>query len=565
MEKSNLKLDRLSGFKRRPAPVLLVIMDGYGLRDESKGNCVRLAKTPNIDFLTQWAQERNLYTQLKAHGKAVGMPTDKDMGNSEVGHNAFGAGRYISQGAMLVNEAIESRSIFETPLWKKLTNVNEKNAVHFIGLLSDGNVHSHIYNHLFKLLDELAHIRVKKVRIHTLLDGRDVPSWTAGKYINDLEEKLKELNQEYNVDYRIASGGGRMRVTMDRYESNWKIVERGWNAHVYGKPQKLWFLCYKGRFTTAIEAVKAVEKVVKKEAILKLKKKRNEQHAPSFVIADENNEPVGKIVEGDRVIFFNFRGDRAIQISKAFEDPDFNKFDRGDYKVESVEYGGMLQYDGDLKIPKQFLVSPPQIDKTIGQYLCAEGVTQFACAETHKFGHVTYFWNGNNSGYIDETLETYVEIKSEPSEMIVDHPEMKADEVCYRVIKALESREHQFIRVNFANPDMVGHEGNFKAGIRAVKIVDKSVGRLKEVITKLDGIMIVTSDHGNIEELVGDRRTSHTLNPVPFFIWDPQYNNEYEINNELEVPKLTNVAATLLNFLGFEKPGDYFESLVKFK
>ncbi|NIM11218.1 MAG: 2,3-bisphosphoglycerate-independent phosphoglycerate mutase [Candidatus Aminicenantes bacterium] len=564
MKKSNLKLDRLAGFKRRPAPVLFVIMDGFGLREETSGNCVYLAKTPNIVFLTEWTQERNLYTQLKAHGKAVGMPTDKDMGNSEVGHNALGAGRIFSQGARLVNEAIEDGSIFKTDLWEKLTNLEENNTIHFIGLLSDGNVHSHIYNHLFKLLDELARIRVKKVRIHTLLDGRDVPSWTAAKYINDLEKKLKELNQQFNVDFRIASGGGRMRVTMDRYESCWKIVKRGWNAHVHGKPQKLWFRGYKGRFTTAIEAVKAVEKVVKKEAA-KLKKERNEQHAPSFVIVDEKNEPVGKILEGDRVIFFNFRGDRAIQISKAFEEPVFNKFKRGNYKAGSVEYAGMLQYDGDLKIPKQFLVPPPQIDKTISQYLCAEGITQFACAETHKYGHVTYFWNGNNSGYIDETLETYVEIKSEPSNIIVSHPEMKADEVCDRVIKALESRKHQFIRVNFANPDMVGHEGNLEAGIRAVEIVDKSVGRLKDVITKLDGIMIVTSDHGNIEELVGDRRTSHTLNPVPFFIWDPQYNNEYVINDEVKVPQLANVAATLMNFLGFEKPEDYFESLVKFK
>ncbi len=561
--KIDLKLNRIDSFKKRQGPVLFVIMDGYGLRDEIKGNCVYLAKTPHIDSLVNWAKERNLYTQLKAHGTAVGLPSDKDMGNSEVGHNALGAGRVFSQGAMLVNEAIRNRSIFETSLWKKLIDVNENNTIHFIGLLSDGTVHSHIHQ-LFGLLDELARIKIRKVRIHTLLDGRDVEPWTASKYIAALEEKIKNLNQEYNVDFRIASGGGRMRVTMDRYESDWNVVKRGWDAHVRGIPEVL--EGYPGYFTSAGEAVAAVEVWVKERASVNNKNSNietTEQYAPAFVIVDENNKPVGPIVDGDRVINFNFRGDRAIQISKAFEYPDFDKFERVDFP--SIEYAGMLEYDGDLKLPHQFLVPPPQMDKTIGQYLCAEGVTQFACAETHKFGHVTYFWNGNNSGYIDETLEKYVEIKSAPSETIEDDPEMKADAVSDTVIEALESQNYQFFRVNFANPDMVGHTGNVNAGIRAVEVVDKSVGRLKEVVTKLSGIMIVSSDHGNIEELVGKYKTSHTLNPVPFFIWDPQYANEYEIRDDLKEPQLANVTATLLNFLGFEKPDEYFESLVKFK
>jgi len=561
--KSSLKLDRIDGFKKRQGPVLFVIMDGYGLRDESNGNCVHLAKTPHIDFLVNWAKERNLYTQLKAHGRAVGLPSDEDMGNSEVGHNALGAGRVFSQGAMLVNEAIKNRSIFETPLWKKLIDVKENNTIHFIGLLSDANVHSHI-DQLFSLLDELSRIKVRKVRIHTLLDGRDVLQWSASKYIDNLEEKLEKLNREYNVDFRIASGGGRMRVTMDRYESDWDVVKRGWDAHVRGIPEVL--AGYRGYFTSGGEAVAAAESWVKERATVNnnnTNKETTEQYAPSFVIVDDDNKPVGPIVDGDRVINFNFRGDRVIQISKAFEYADFDNFDRVVYP--RIEYAGMLQYDGDLELPKQFLVPPPQIDKTISEYLCAEDVTQFACAETHKFGHVTYFWNGNDSDYIDETYETYVEIKSGPSEMIEDYPEMKADDVCNAVIAALESLRYQFLRVNFANPDMVGHTGNVNAGIRAVEVVDKAVGRLQEIITKLNGIMIVSSDHGNIEELIGKYRTSHTLNPVPFFIWDPQYDNEYEIRNDLEVPQLANVTTTLLNFLGFEKPDEYFESLVEFK
>lgn len=561
--KIDLKLNRIAGFKKREGPVLFVIMDGYGLRDESEGNCIHLAKTPHIDSLVNWAKERNLYTQLKAHGKAVGLPKNEDMGNSEVGHNTLGAGRVFVQGAKLVNAAIKNRCIFETPLWKKLIDVKENNTIHFIGLLSDGNVHSHIHQ-LFGLLDELARIKVRKVRIHTLLDGRDVEPWTASKYIDALEEKLKKLNQDYGVDFRIASGGGRMRVTMDRYESDWDVVKRGWDAHVRGIPEVL--AGYRGYFTSAGEAVAAAESWVKERAAVNnnnTNKKQTEQYAPAFVIVDEDNKPVGPIVDGDRVINFNFRGDRAIQISKAFEYANFGKFERGVYP--SIEYAGMLQYDGDLELPRQFLLPPPQIDKTISEYLCAEGVTQFACAETHKFGHVTYFWNGNNSGYIDETYEGYVEIKSGPSEMIQDHPGMKADEVCDTVIAALESQRYQFLRVNFANPDMVGHTGNVNAGIRAVEVVDKSVWRLKEAITKLNGIMIVSSDHGNIEELIGKYITSHTLNPVPFFIWDPQYDNEYVVRDDLKVPQLANVAATLLNFLGFEKPDEYFESLVKFR
>jgi len=547
---SSLKLEKLRAVIHRPGPVLFVIMDGLGIREETYGNCVLLASTPQLDCLTHWAKEHNLYTQLKAHGLAVGMPTDKDMGNSEVGHNALGAGRVFNQGAKLVSDAIADRTIFETPIWKKLTNVEEDNSIHFIGLLSDGNVHSHI-DHLFAFLEELAHNRIKRVRIHVLLDGRDVPPTSALEYVRPLEEKLLKLNQAYKVDFRIASGGGRMRVTMDRYGSDWGVVKRGWDAHVRGIAET--YDRYPGYFKRAEDAVLTARK---------LDGELTDQYLPSFVIVGEDNKPVGPICRGDSVINFNYRGDRAIQITKAFEYAELDKFDRIDYPI--VEYGGLLQYDGDLKLPKQYLVPPPAIDQTIGQYLCSAGVTQYACAETHKYGHVTYFWNGNNSGYIDEQVEKYVEIKSEPSEMIAGHPEMKAHEVCDVVIKALESNKWQFVRVNFANPDMVGHTGNIEAGIRAVQIVDKSIGLLKEVITDRNGIMLVSADHGNVEDLTGKHKTSHTLNPVPFLIWDPNFKGEYTMNREVELPQIANVAATLLNLLGFEKPDEYFESLIRF-
>ena len=549
--KLNLKLDKIADFKNKNRTVLFVIMDGFGLRTETQGNCVYLAKKPNIDSMIEWAKGHNLYTQLKAHGSAVGLPSDEDQGNSEVGHNALGAGRVFSQGAKLVNQAIKDRSIFKTSLWKNLIHITEKNSIHLIGLLSDGNVHSHIHQ-LFGLLDELARIKIKNVRIHVLLDGRDVQPRSALEYVDALEDKLVKLTNKFGVDFRIASGGGRMRVTMDRYESDWNVVKRGWDAHVRGVPEKS--TDYKGYFKSAREAITEARK---------LEPNVSDQYLPSFVVIDENNKPIGPIADGDKVINFNFRGDRAIQISKAFEYKNFEMFDRIVYP--KVEYFGMLEYDGDLGLPKQFLVSPPKIDKTIGQYLCAERITQYACAETHKFGHLTYFWNGNNSGYIDESLEEYVEIKSEPSEMIATHPEMRTKEVCKSVIDALKSKRFKFIRVNLANPDMVGHTGIIKAGIRAVETVDRSLGLLKDAITKNNGIMVVSADHGNIEELEGENRTSHTTNPVPFFIWDPLYKNDYVIREDLEVPQIGNITAALINLIGFEKPEEYLDSLIKFK
>ena len=548
---SNLKLQKNHRFDPPKRPVLFVIVDGYGLTDKDNGNCVHLAKQPHFDSMIDWAKKNELYAELKAHGTSVGLPSDKDMGNSEVGHNALGAGRVFSQGAKLVNDAIDSRSLFETQLWKNLTNLGEKNSFHLFGLLSDGNVHSHI-EQVFGLLNELAAQKVKRVRVHPLLDGRDVPPKSGLEYIEALEKRMAKLNEGHGVDFRIASGGGRMRVTMDRYESDWGVVKRGWDAHVRGVAETR--EGYAGYFKTVKEAV---------ETARSLDESLTDQYLPSFVIVDDENKPVGPIVDGDTVVNFNFRGDRAIQISKAFEYEDFDKFAREVHP--KVQYAGMLQYDGDLQIPKNFLVSPPAIDKTIGEYLCAEGVTQFACAETHKYGHVTYFWNGNNSGYINEELEKYVEVQSEPTEMIATNPEMKANEVCDAVIEALKSKKYQFLRVNFANPDMVGHTGIVEAGVRAVEVVDKSLGRLKEVITELDGVMLITADHGNVEELEGKHKTSHTLNPVPFFIWDPKFQEEYTVRKNFKEPQLANIAATILDLLGFEKPEEYYETLLEVK
>jgi len=392
---------------------------------------------------------------------------------------------------------------------------------------------------------------IKKVRIHPLLDGRDVPPQSSLEYIEELERELKKINDSGNFDYKIASGGGRMRVTMDRYNSDWNVVRRGWDAHVCGIPEK--FPSYKGFFTSAEDAIKQA-RILDSDI--------SDQVLPSFVIVDQDKIPVGKMQDGDGVIYFNFRGDRAIQISRAFDEGDFSEFKKN--CNPKVNYFGLFLYDEKANIPKNYFIDPPQIKKPFTKYLCAEGVMQFAIAETHKYGHVTYFFNGNNEGYINPKYEKYIEIKSDPSEMIKDNPKMKAYEVKEELIKAIVSGEYKFIRVNFANCDMVGHTGSLSASMIAAETVDESVNEVVDIVETLNGISIITADHGNLEEMEGKFETAHTLNPVMFAIIDSNYNNEYIINENMKSPGLGNIAATILNLLGYEKPENYLDSLIKF-
>ena len=540
------KLKKLQNFHGRKGPLLLIILDGVGLgkRDDSDG--VFLAKTPCLDEL----MKTKLYTTLKAHGTAVGMPSDEDMGNSEVGHNALGAGRIFAQGATLVKKSIESGNIFKTDIWSKLIQQVKRNntTFHFIGLLSDGNVHSHI-DHLLAMVNEGAKEGVKKIRLHTLLDGRDVYERSALQYLEKTENLLKELNQKYNVDYRIASGGGRMIVTMDRYNADWSIVKKGWDAHVLGKARM---------FKSASEAV---------QTYYNEDPKINDQYLDSFVVA-ENGKPIGTIQDGDAVVFINFRGDRAIELSIAFDQKDgFEKFDRE--RVPSVLFAGMMQYDGDLHIPKHFLVNPPEIEGAVSSYMCDNGIPTFAISETQKYGHVTYFWNGNRSGYVCKDLEMYVEI---PSDRIQydQAPKMKAYEITEKSIELLKSGKYKFGRLNFPNGDMVGHTGVPAAIITSVEAVDECTAKLLNVIKELNGIAVILADHGNADEMFtvknGKRivSTAHSLNAVPCAIVDSGYQGEYEMA-PLKERGLANIAATLLNLLGFEAPKDYEPSLIKFQ
>jgi len=538
----NLELKKLENFEPRKGPVLLVIMDGvgYGKKDESDG--VHLAKTPNLDKILELPNR----VKLKAHGIAVGLPTDDDMGNSEVGHNALGAGRVFAQGAKLVNESMKTGDIFETENWNKVIEFGKAGGtVHFLGLLSDGNVHSHI-EQLFTMINKCAEAGVSKLRIHALLDGRDVPGRSAPTYIQPAEELMKKISSEKGYDYDFGSGGGRMITTMDRYNADWDIVKRGWEAHVLGIGRK---------FKSASEAI---------ETYYNEDSEKIDQYWDPFVIVDENDNPKGTIEDGDAVVMFNFRGDRAIEISKAFEDKEFDKFDR--VRVPKVFYAGMMEYDGDLHIPANYLVNPPKIDRSISEYMCAENITTFAISETQKFGHVTYFWNGNKSGYVCEDKETYIEIPSDKIEFD-KAPRMKADEITDKTIELLRSGKYQFGRINYPNGDMVGHTGVMDAVITSVEAVDDGLAKLLPVIDELGGIALITADHGNADEMFTEKngvrtpKTAHTLNAVPFVIYDPNFNGEYKMA-EIENPGLTNIAGTILNLLGYENVEDYDQSLI---
>ncbi|MFM2073194.1 MAG: 2,3-bisphosphoglycerate-independent phosphoglycerate mutase [Actinomycetota bacterium] len=538
-----LTLHRHPSFPGRSGPLLLIIADGVGIAPEGPSNAVTEADTPTLDALLGSAMS----TQLLAHGVAVGLPSDDDMGNSEVGHNALGAGRIFDQGAKLVNRALADGSLFRTEVWRTAIEHGRAQTLHFIGLHSDGNVHAS-NEQLYQLLERAAEEGVRRARVHILLDGRDVPARSALDYIAQTEQVLQKINEHHNADFRIASGGGRMTITMDRYQADWAMVKRGYDCHTHGI----------GRgFASATEAVETMY----------AESDTGDQYLAAFVIVGDDGEPVGTMSDGDAVVLYNFRGDRSIEISQAYENDDFTAFDRGDRP--HVYFCGMLQYDGDALVPKHYLVEPPVIERTMSEYLCAEGVPMFAISETQKFGHVTYFWNGNRSGYIDESLETYVEIPSDNVHFNTT-PAMKVREITARTIELLRTGRYRFGRLNFPSGDMVGHTGDLTATIEAMEVIDQCVAQLLAVIDELGGVLVYTADHGNADimftEIAGVRspKTSHTLNPVPFVIHDSRYASEYQLQPP-PAAGLSHVAATLLDLLGFDAPADYQPSMLHFQ
>jgi 2,3-bisphosphoglycerate-independent phosphoglycerate mutase len=510
------------------------------------------------------------HTKLKAHGKAVGLPSDDDMGNSEVGHNAMGCGRVFSQGAALVSASIETGAMFSGAAWRELI-AQVKNGggaaptLHFIGLFSDGNVHSHL-DHLKAMIGQAKKEGIRRVRVHILFDGRDVGETSALDYLDPFEAFLKGLSapprgDDPGFDARIGSGGGRMWITMDRYGADWKMVERGWKTHVHGEARQ---------FASAREAVETYRREI--PGII-------DQDLKEFTVA-EKGKPIGTIEDGDGVIYFNFRGDRALEITAAFEEEDFDKFDRG--RRPKVCYAGMMEYDGDTHVPKRYLVSPPAIDRTMGEYLAASGVRTLAISETQKYGHVTYFFNGNRTGKFDAKLEDYVEIKSDvvPFEQ---RPWMKCAEITDQVLAAIPSGKYDFIRLNFPNGDMVGHTGVYQAVVCSMEGMDLQLGRIARAVEEAGGVLVITADHGNSDDMFEHdkktgavlykadgspkAKTSHSLNPVPCIIYDPDYRGEYPrepLDGALrDGLGISSIAATCIGLLGYLPPEDYDPAVLK--
>ena len=545
-------LPKLSAFPGVAGPIVTIVIDGYGLAKNDVGSAIAAARKPTLDRL--FANYPNV--RLRAHGKAVGMPSDGDMGNSEVGHNAIGAGQVYAQGAALVADAIASGSIWTGQAWREIV-VGAKagrGVIHFLGLFSDGNVHSHI-DHLKALVARAKDEGIRTVRIHVLLDGRDVPETSALDYVEPFAAFLSGLS-DAQFDARIASGGGRQAITMDRYEANWAMVAKGWRTHVMGEGDQ---------FPDCATAVRTLRE--RHPGTI-------DQDLPPFVIAADG-KPIGTIEDGDSVVFFNFRGDRAIEISRAFEEAAFDKFER--VRFPKVTYAGMLQYDGDLKIPQRFLVNPPAIRDTTGEWFAKSGIKQFACSETQKFGHVTYFWNGNRSNKFDG--ETWQEV---PSDVVPyeQRPWMKAAEITDAMIAALQTGQYHTLRCNYANGDMVGHTGNFRAATMAIEAVDLALGRLLKAIDAAGGVALVTADHGNADEMLEidkktgqlktnkdgstKAKTAHTLNPVPLILYDNVSGGRLGLK-QTETAGLSNIAATTANLLGFEKHASWDESLLTVK
>ncbi len=543
----------LRSHARQPAPkgpVVLVVMDGIGRGAGDEADAVKIATTPTLDRL--WAP--GVSTELRAHGKAVGLPSDDDMGNSEVGHNALGAGKVYDQGAVLVGRAINSGKMFEAAAWQLVVARGLRGgAIHFLGLTSDGNVHSHL-DHLEAMLAAAAWAGCKKLYVHALLDGRDVAPTSALEYVDRMERYLANLRCS-GIDARIVSGGGRMQITMDRYEADWAMVERGWHTHVLADARP---------FTSATEAVNTLRGETPGIT---------DQDLLAFIIS-----PPAPMNDGDACVMFNFRGDRAIEISRAFDDVAFDKFDR--VRHPDVFYAGMMEYDGDLHIPRSYLVSPPEIERPMGELLAASHISQLAISETQKYGHVTYFWNGNRSGKFDGATETYIEVPSD-NVPFDQRPWMKAAEITDRLIQELRTGKHRFARVNYANGDMVGHTGKFDATVLAVEAVDLELGRLAKAVEDLQGILVVTADHGNADEMfqrdkkgkvLRDKdgqtfaKTSHTLSPVPFLIDDPMRGDRYEIDPaRARGAGIAHVTATCIELLGFVPPDDLESSLLRFR
>jgi len=493
----------------------LIILDGYGIRDEKMGNAVQQANTPNFDrFWNKYA-----HNQLTASGEAVGLP-EGQMGNSEVGHLNIGAGRIVYQSLTRVNLSIKDGEFFEKEAFlKSINHAKEKNkALHLFGLLSDGGVHSHI-NHLFALLKLAKDENLEKVYVHAFLDGRDVGPQTAREYIEQTEEKMKE----YGVG-QFATISGRY-YSMDR-DKRWDRVKKAYDAMVYGEGPS-----YRDPYEVINDSY---ENGIHDEFVI-----------PS-VITDENGEPVGKVEDEDSIIFYNFRPDRAIQISRTFANEDFHDFDRGENVPKDLDFVMLTNFSET--VDGYVAYNPVNLDNTVGEVLAQHDMKQLRIAETEKYPHVTFFMSGGREEEFPGEKRVLI---NSPKVATYDlQPEMSAYEVTEALLKELDAKEHNGIILNFANPDMVGHSGKLEPTIKAIETVDECLGKIVDKIVELGGHAIITADHGNSDEVItleGDPMTAHTTNPVPVIVTKD--------NIELrDGGILADLSPTLLDLLNVEQP-----------
>ncbi|MDR0591491.1 MAG: 2,3-bisphosphoglycerate-independent phosphoglycerate mutase [Candidatus Nomurabacteria bacterium] len=531
-------------------PVVLAILDGVGLSSHIVGNAVRQAYTPNLDLL----MGRYPLWQLKASGEAVGVP-EGQAGNSEIGHYTMGSGQVVKQNELLVDEAVKTGKIFDGQTWKDAVQgvLKNESKMHFVGIFSDGRVHSNMY-HMLAMIQRASEQDVKKARVHILLDGRDVPPTSALKYVDILEEELAAYDAK-GFDYKIASGGGRTYVTADRYGSDWPMVERGWQAHVLGTARP---------FTSARAAI---------ETFRQEQPSIQDQYLPPFTIVGDDGAPVGKMDDGDTVIYYDFRADRAIEFSEAMTVKDFDKFERG--HVPRVYYAGMVEYDRDRHIPAHTLVEPVQVKHVLAEYLVSEGISRFVTSESIKFGHVTFYFNGNKNGRFSDKLEEYVDIPNKTGEPW-QFPWMDSDKLTDISIEKIKGGKFKSILVNYPNGDIVGHEAKMLPSIIAMEAVDLALGRTMAAVDEAGGVLLVTADHGNLEEEVylGHRggamlkdgkpvpKTSHTTNPVPFVIYDNTENRDRYSKKSGDFG-LSNIAATVALLHGLKPLPEWDEPVIE--
>ena len=526
-------------------------MDGWGLGSGGPEDAIAQANTPVFDRL--WSEFP--HTRLFTHGPFVGLPAAKDMGGSEVGHLTMGAGQILDQGPTRINKALADSSFFESDaLQQVMAAVANGSTLHLMGLLSDGNIHSHI-GHFKALITHAFEQGVTNLRVHALLDGRDVGIQTAQKYVCELEEEFTYINGNDGFDYAFASGGGRERIIMDR-DNDWSKVEPGWNAMVHGQSES--------RFPSMLAAISHFREQQPNLV---------DQDMPGFIIVDQEQNPVGKMSDGDAVIMVNFRGDRAIEITEAFELDDFDGFDRG--VMPSLTYAGMMVYDEDRNLPALQLMGPTKVDNPFGRRILGLGIKQFRLTETQKYPHVTFFFNGGYRKPLDESMEDYVLIPSDKGVSFADAPQMKAAEIAARAVELIESGEYGFGLINFANADMVGHCGKMESAVAAVEAVDAAVGRVVEALARAGGAALITADHGNAEEMLvatkegHEPSTKHSINPVPCILFDADFDGSYQLRQAdesdalLSAPGLSHLAATLFEVMGQPVPGDLNPSLIE--